>query len=416
MLTAFAGDDYAAWLRTIQNTHERRITVTVTDLDHRPVATLTPRYVDGEVTVDVTRTPTRVLTMQLLDPSRSLQFEPDSPSAVPLQFSRMIRVGWSVRVPALNRWITCPVFWGRLTDFDREGALVSITAGGKEVMSMGQAGAAKKYPKKTKKTDVIRQLLRAGGETRTAIPDLPATLPDPGVQVRVMDSRWPHAQKVASSMDRVLFYDARGVAQLRVRPSRPSFTFNATNLASDVSIDRDPEGLRNRWIVLGPKPTGKKARVGVDIRLPAGHSMSPQSLGRALNPAQPNQREPFFLIEQVENSNIKNKAEAMAKAKRLRDDGLRTLTTYSFDALPIPHLEEHDLVRVATNEGTFLVRMRQWTLPLGLENSPTMSVGSIKRTTLARRRPKGRRGGKGGRGGSNGQNGQATTGANPVQW
>lgn len=393
MRTTFAGShaDYLEWVKVIHRTHERRITVTVTDLDHRPLATLTPQFVEGEMTVDVDRDPTRIVTIRLLDPSRTLQFEPDSASAIPLQFARMIRIGWSVRVPALNRWVTCPVITARVTDFDREGALVTITAGGKEVMALGQAGRGDKYPKKTKKTEVIRRLLRACGERYLSIPDLPPTLPEPGLQIRSMDSRWPAAKKIASSMDRQLFYDATGTAVLRKMPGKASFSFNDSNLASEVSVDRDPTMLRNRWIVLGPKPAGKKKRVGVDIRLPPPHSMSPFSLGRALDLDQPNEREPFFLIDQTENAHVKTNAEALAKAKRRRDDGLRSLTSYSFDALPIPHLEENDLVRVVTDEGTFVVRMRQWSLPLGLEGAPTMSVGSLKRTTVASGRAKGRR-------------------------
>lgn len=392
MLTSFAGThaDYLAWLATVNGTHERRITVVLTDLDHQPITTLSPRFVDGEMTVDVTRDPKRIVTLQLLDPSRTLQFEPDSPSAIPLQFSRMIRIGWSVRVPALNRWVTCPVFTGRVTDFDRDGALVTITAGGKEVMSLGQAGRNDVYPKKAKKTDVITRLLRAGGETRLSIPAAVATLPE-RVTVVTMESRWPKAKQIASSMDRQLFYDARGVAVLRPLPGRASFTFDDRNLASAVAVDRDPTGLRNRWIVLGPKPSGKKQRIGVDLRLPPAHSMSPFALGRALDPDKPNDREPFFLIEQVENPQIKTRAEAMTKAVRLRDDGLRAITSYSFDALPMPHLEENDLVNVKTDEGTFVVRMRQWTLPFGLESAPLMTVGSLKRTAIPRGRTKGRR-------------------------
>ena len=101
-----------------------------------------------------------------------------------------------------------------------------------------------------------------------------------------------------------------------------------------------------------------------------------------------------WLIEQIENSKITTNKEAGEVARDKRDDSLRTLVSYSFDSLPIPHLEENDLVRVVTDEGTFMVRMKQWTLPFGLEGAPTMSVGSLQRKSVPLGRAKGHKGGK----------------------
>lgn len=400
MLTDFAGShaDYRAWLATITGTHRRRITVVVTDLEHKPLSELTDKFIGGNITVDTTRSPSRIATIELLDPSRSLQFEPDSPATLPLHLTRMLRIGWSVYVPSLERWVTCPVITGRIKDFDREGVKVTITIEGKEVLALGQAGRSATYPKKTKKVDAIRRILSAAGETRFDFPSttgsdgVGASLPQ-AVIVRTMDSWWPHAAKIARSMDRLLFYDARGVAVLRRPPSRPIFTFDRMTLASEVRFDRDPSGIRNRWLVFGGKPKGAKQRVHADVRLQPSSALSPAKLG-------PNDAE-FFQIDRVENGNIKTKAEALKVARRRRDDALRSTTNYAFDALPIPHLEEGDLVRVRTDDGAFIVRMRQWTLPLGIDGAPAMSVGSLKRTTI----PTGRLGGgrRGGRGAGTGQ-------------
>lgn len=386
MQTDFAGSkaDYDDWARAIRGTHQRRITVTILDLEHDPITGMSSAFVDGEITYDVTREVLQVLSLRLLDPDQTLHFEPDSPSTFPLQFSRMIQIGWSIRVPALNRWVTCVPFTGRVTDFDRDGAMVTITAESKERLALGQAGRSYGFPKKTRKTTVIRDLLTAAGETRMAIPSLAATTSD-RITVRSMDSLWPRALKLAKSMGYDLFYDGRGRAQMRKLADQPVWTFDARTLASSVTIDRDPSGVRNRWLVLGAKPKGAKKRVHADLRLPAKHSLSPVSLGR--------NGQPYFLIEQVDNADIKTSAEALNRAKRMRDDALRTLTSYSFDSLPIPHLEPGDLVRVVTPEGTFLVRMKQWTLPLGLDGAPTMSVGSLTRKSVARGRRRGHRGG-----------------------
>lgn len=392
MQTDFAGSksDYEAWAATIRGTHRRRITVTVLDLDHNPLTSLSPKFIDGDISYDTTRDVFQVITLSLLDPDQVLQFEPDSPSTFPLQFSRMIQIGWSVRVPALGRWVTVVPFTGRVTDFDREGALVTVTAESKERLALGQAGQSYGFPKKTRKTDIVRRLLTAAGETRMAIPTLGASTSE-RVTIRSMDSFWPRAKKLAGSIDGGydLFYDGRGRAQMRKPGSRPVWTFDARTLASDVTIDRDPSGVRNRWLILGAKPKGKKTRVHADLRLPAKHSLSAQSLGRTVA----GDLKPHWLIEEVESADIKTNAEAHARARRMRDEALRTLTSYSFDSLPIPHLEYNDLVRVVTDQGTFLVRMKQWTVPLGIEGAPTMSVGSLTRKSMARGRRRGHRGG-----------------------
>lgn len=385
MLTDFAGShaDYRAWLKTITHTHRRRIVVTLTDLEHAPLANLTPRFIKGEVSYDVTRQPTRVLTLELLDPTQSLQFEPDSPGSMPLHFARMIRIGWSVYVPSLERWVTCPVFTGPVTDFDRNGVVATITAEGKERLALGEAGRSRVFPKKTKKIAVIRGLLEEAGETRFDLAEDDKTktsIPEP-ITVRSGNAWWTKARTVASSMDHQLFYAGRGVATLRRITGKVAFTFDAKTLATDIVFDRDPTGIRNRWIFTGAKPRGQKQRIHVDLRLPPSHPLSGQSLGR--------NGKPRWLIDRTENAAIKTTAEAMRRARRRRDDAIKMPTNYSFDTLPIPHLEENDMVRVASEQGTFVVRMRTWTLPLSLEGAPVMTVGSLRRTTVTTRRLRG---------------------------
>lgn len=371
-------DDYREYLRTIRWTHERRIHVRVLDLEHNVLSSLTPRFVEGEVTGDVTRDVSRVATMKFLDPSRSIHFEPDGPSSIPVHRRRMLQVGYSVRVPALAEWVTSWVCTGPVFDFERTGPLVSLTVHGKERLMLDQAGRHRVFPRKTKKTRILRELFADAGETNLSIPDLAVTSPE-RVVVGRMASRWPIAERVAHSMTRDLFYNGSGTAVLRNRSERPVFTFDDRTLMSDVTIGRDPENLHNTWEVTGADPKGPKPKIRAVVDLPDRHPLSSSpvwGLGRN------GQRS--YLIEQYENPHFKHYAEALAKARKMRDDGRRLLTNYTFDSLPIPHLEENDLVRVVTDEGTYLVRMSQWTLPLTLEGSPAMTVGALRRTTTGR--------------------------------
>lgn len=363
--------DYRAYIRTLATTHERRIVVEVLDLDGNLISHLTPDVIDGQLTVDVTRVPTRIATLVFLDPTRSVHFEPDSPGDAPLHRKRQVRIIYSVWVPELAEWVECPVITGPIWDFDRTGAVVTLTIDGRERQALGAKWKPQTFGKKQPKTGVIKALLGEAGESRLGgIPDLAATLPE-RLTVTRLDPIWPRCRKLAESMDRHLFYDGQGKPVLRRLPARALFTFDRRHLLGDVTIDRNPEGVFNTFIAVGSKPKGSKRRVRAVESLPAAHPLSAQSLG--------SNGERHYLVRQEENRQIKTLAEARARAERMRDDAMKVIVDYSFDSIPVPHLEENDLVKVVTDSGTLRLRMRSWTLPFGYEGAPAMSVGSVKR-------------------------------------
>jgi len=396
------GDDLTAaefrtYLRALQRPHERRITAEIQDLDGNLLRHLTLQVLDGQVDCDVTAETSRVLSLRFVDQSRALQFEPDSPSGAPLHRSRLIRIGYSIRVPALARWVTCPVHHGPIWDFKRQGAEVSITAHGMEEQALGNAWQPRTFAKKSRKTTAIRALAQDVGYTRMVIPDLPFTFPrrltvtrlgqkppppDPLRRVSRADQLWPKMQAIAKSMDRYLFFDGAGVLRLRAYSNRPAFTFDQA-LLSNPTVLRDVEGLRNIFEVLGANPKGPKGRVRATAQLPPSHPLSPQSL--AMN------GKPLYLAEREENDHFKTIAACAKRAGRLRDDHARTITQVGFDSLPIPCMDEMDLVNVVDDDGTFQLRMQQWTIPLGGSDSggadgPPMTVGSNRRAMRAPRR------------------------------
>lgn len=366
----------------LTRTHERKIHVEVLTLDGDLVAHLTPEIVDGEITVDTTGghdKPTRILDMTFIDRTRSVQFEPNSPGDAPIHRKRMIRIIDARRVPELEDWIETVVFTGVAWDFDREGALCTLVGHGMERQALGQKWKPVTYQKHTKKTDALKDLLAAAGEPFLGgIPDLGARMPE-RMTITRMDTIWPRAYRLGASMDRQLFYPGHGRPVLRRIPSRPVFTFTAAHLLSDVLIDRDPDGVFNTFVAVGAKAKGAKKRPYAVETLPAKHPLSPDpetGLGR--------NGEPLRLVKREENRQVKNNAEAKARAKRMREEGSRVQVTYSFDCLPIPHLDENDLVKVVTDEGTLRLRMEKWTLPLGYDGAPPMTVGDVRRTTAAR--------------------------------
>ena len=376
-----------AYHRGLYSTHERRIHVAVYDLDGNLLTHLTPDVLDGQVIVDTTGgpdTPTRILDLRFLDPTRSVHFEPASPGDAPLHRSRVVEVTDSRRMPELEDWVDCEVFTGIVWDFDREGAEISLVAHGMERQALGQAWTPVTYRKHRKKTEVLKDILGNAGETALGgIPDLSARLPE-RVTITRMDSLWPRARRLASSMDRQLFYPGLGRPIMRKVPSRPVFTFrDDRHLLSPVKIDRNPDGIHNTFVSVGAKAKGAKKRPRAVETLPPAHPLSPQSLAR--------NGVPLRLVQREENRQVKNKAEAKARAERMREEGSRVLVTYSFDCIPVPHLDELDMVKVVTEDGTFRVRMEQWTLPLGCDGAPVMTVGDVRRTTAARLGRRGRR-------------------------
>ncbi|WP_109507362.1 hypothetical protein [Nocardioides speluncae] len=376
--------------QTLRSTHWRRREVVITNLNGIVQRELTPRILDGQVMVDSTAEVTRILDLRFLDPGRTLGFEPDSPSEASMHRSRAISVIDSVLVPELDAWIDCPVFYGPIWDFDRQGPVVSVVAHGWDRQALGQQWSPRTFPKKMRKTSVIRALLAGVGETRLGgVPDLPITMPN-RLTIGRMDSPLPKAKNLARSMDRHLFYDGAGVPQLRGYSGRPVFTFGDRMLLDEPLIHRSTQGY-NAWEVLGAKPKGSKIRVRGQAYLPEAHPMSRQSLARngALH----------TIARREENDQIKTRAEAEKKALRLRDDQARTITEYTVDVIPVPHLDEGDMVAVDCADGRFLLRMQKWAYPLagapdGIEEGQPMTISVVRRLTRARRSRPGR--GRGG--------------------
>jgi hypothetical protein len=382
--------------RAITRSHERRIHVKVLTLDGHPVASLTPHITDGQVSVDVTNdVSTRILTTTFVDPTRSLNFEPDAGAA---SFHRkfMVQVVDSRGIAELEEWIDCDVHTGPIWDFTRTGGECSLTAHGVDRLAMGTVRHPMQWGRHAQKTDVIRELLAAAGATHLGgIPDRPATT---GHRVTAgfayehhkkhhpaehghkafntrVTSRKPRtdtylelAKHISDSMNRHLYANAAGRFILRTHPNRPVLHVNH-QLLSDPQLQRPGVDSPNYWLLVGGKPHGAKKQVRAIAQLPPAHPLSPESLAW--------HGKPYVIEERIENPHVKRAAEARAIVRRHRDRAARYVTDYEFDMLPVPWLDEYDLVSVHTPSGTLLVSMKQWSYPL---TSTPMHVGGVKPT------------------------------------
>lgn len=383
--------------RTITTTsHRRRVELTVTTLDDVFVRMLTPRITEGSVTIDVKSKPSRVATLKFLDPSRTLVFEPKASGDSPMHRSYKCRIVDSRQIPDLdNQWIDQVLINGPIWDFDRVGALVSLTIHGTERLAMGTIRKAHVYLRKTRMTKIITRLLRAAGSRDMRIPDLPKTT---SVHVHVgvhhvdvnhhevtrhtrhvrgftlhrADTYWDRALVLAEALNRHLFPDADGVFELRTHPERSICHIRAALLA-DVELDRPGDDGPNTWVILGAKPKGSKRRVSSGlIGFPHKHPLSASELAW--------HDEPYQVLEQTSNPHIKTIKGARAVGRRKRDRGARLLVDVTIESLPIPWLAGRELDMVTAQDGWGVVRVviQQLTYPIGRDDTP-MTIGSVRR-------------------------------------
>ena len=389
---------YAAFLQALRSPHSVRVDVAVLTLDEDELSRITPHILDGQVDVDADGdVTTRSLTMTVVDRNHGLHLDSDSPDDGALYADRIIQVIYSVLVPELDDRVDVPVFTGPIVDIERDGAQLQITAHGKEELATGWIWRPITIKKGALKSDAIRTILKErAGERNFDIPDVmnkagkPITIPK-ALSLGRASSAWPRVLRMAQSMNRHLYYNGAGTCRLRIRPRRPVFTFWAddatrSTITSTVTVTHDFAEVKNAVWFRGGKPKGQKKPVEHFAVAPKGHPLSPQRLGRTNADGD---RVGRYLVAEQSNEHVRSKAEAKRRAEALLDDLLLEVVGVSFTAVPIPHLDPLDVVRVATRDFSANVRIRQFSLPLA---GGDMTVGYIERVSRPakgriRRRP-----------------------------
>lgn len=366
--------DLVTYRQGLQLTHARDVKVRLLLLDHTQVTRNfhSDEIIDGSIIIDTSRDAIGACSLVLLDPTMSIGWEPDSPRDFP-HLRRMLQVIDSRWVDGLG-WVDCPVLTGPVTDFDRDGAQVTISADSKDRLALADFGRNRTWHKKRKVVDVITEMMVTySGEsaTRIHLPAIKDTLPR-ALTVKADDLIWVQVRKLAESVGMKVFYDGRGHMIMRRAATAANFTVDYRSLASAVRIDRNAPDVKNRWIVRGPKPRGNKKRVVADIRLPAAHPWSAQNLGR--------NGVPRWLLDLQEPGQVKTHEKAVEIATKQRNEQLKNSQQVSCDMIPRPDVEPFDLGRVVDPYiGTFMVRANQYTLPLV---SGPATLGTITRASL----------------------------------
>jgi hypothetical protein len=396
-------DERTAFHAQLRRSHRIRVRVAILNRAEEPISDLDAEVVAGAVQVDSTADVTRSLELTLLDPRRSLRFDPASPSDLALYADNFLAVERGVYVEALGRWIDVPVFWGPVTQFVRKGAEVKLEGSGKETLMLDPHLATQGYQlRKGARLDAaVRQVAGRVGETRYNLPDLPQRLSrtrivepesEPWKVLRGGDSAEHYQQKrrkkkrggkggkggaeakppgglVAAEQDFDCFYDGRGRLTVRRVNRNSIFTFAEDLLTDEPEITYDVGEFRNYVKVDGGRAKGSKKAAQAAAQLPASNPMSPAALGR-------NGR-PRYMTMPVDADSAKTNAACRRRAAlelgRVAQQGV----SGSFPSLPVPHLEENDSITLRTAEETITFTLRAFTIPL--TDDAAMSVGALTR-------------------------------------
>lgn len=361
----------------LKDSHSIHVTVQVLSLEGSRLEDISDMLLDGQVDIDADADVTRSCSLTILDPRRSTSFDSDSPATGALFLDRMVRIVYSVNVPTIG-WVDAPIFTGPVVKLDRTDDILNIEAQGKEVLAMGAVWSPMTFKKGANRAEVIETILRRrAGETKFSFPEFPHRLPR-DLSVGRQSVPWLVAKMVARSMDKQLFYDGRGTARLRRLPGNPSFDFRSGTdgaLVTQPQVAYGSDNVKNLVWVKGGVPRGEKKAIQTWLAAPRSHPLSPVRLGR--------NGVPRYLLETVENTNIRSLAEAKQVAKTRLGVLLAQHVDVTFDCLPIPHVEPMDMYRLATPEFAMSFRMRQASIPL--TTGSAMSMGYLRRVALKRR-------------------------------
>lgn len=376
-------DDLRSFHAALRQSHLTRIQVDVLNRDEQVIAGLPKPYItSGAVNADMSAAATRSLEMTLVDPEGRLEFIPASPSDAGVFADNFLAVRRGIYVEELSRWVDVPIFWGPLTGVTRDGDEITVKAMGKESLALRPAVVWKPLTIKQRTTveDAVKKILQGQGEARFGLDTLSPQkrIPRPVSLARTTEA-WKVCRKIVGSQNRQLYYDGLGRVRLRAFPGQPLYTFRsgeAGSITTKPKLDFDMSGLRNLILVLGVKPSGPGKRPHAIAQPPAEHPLSPQSLAR--------NGKPRYLVEVVKAKHARRRSQCQKIADRVLAEKLAAAVTISFEALPVPHLEEGDMVALEHDGVTYSFQLRQFTIPLTSDEA--QSFGFLKRIPLSKRK------------------------------
>lgn len=382
----------ALYETALKSSGSRRVTITIRDHDEKKLADLTaPAVLEGAVQVDATASVTRSLSLTCLDPNHKLQFDYASPASGALYADNFVSVDYGVYISSTDSWIDVPVFWGPLTDFQRQGAEVTIEAQGKETLGLDPHLVRNGYTihRGVTVANAIRNVMDRTGETRYNLETMsgrlhkhraviPGEAPWTVIAGGGLDSGGNNKPPLVSKVNghAMLFYNGVGRLTHRTHNANTAWAFSTDQLISQPGFHFDILGVRNHVEVKGGTPKKSKKHFRGHATLPDIHPLSPYSLRRN------GQRR--YMVQFFESDSLKSDADCRTQAQSILSAHSNEGVDASFDCLPVPHLEEWD--HVVLNGPGYSVSFPLSTFTIPLTTDSPMSVGVSKSVKPRRRR------------------------------
>lgn len=381
-----------AYYQALRSNHRIRLDVRILDSDEQPIGNASyPRNIvlGGQVNMDVDAEVTRTLELELLDPDRRLAWTPNNAAQGAVYAENMISVRYQVEVEEIDEWVEVPIFKGPIMKYSHDGGIVRIEAWGKESLAI----APNLYPqgftlrKGLGIDDAIKNTMRKVGERRFNIPPMAGMKLAKEEVIKPGSELWKVVQggedetEVSSGRgkldglinmtddDWVCFYDGRGKLTARRRRKPMIFKFTENWQVTEPTLSYDIEEFRNWVHVRGTPRKGEKKQVFGIAALPPKHPLSPKALAR--------NGDKRHMALYVKAKNIHTNYACKQKAQRVLNNRSEAGVEVGFEAVPVPHLEEWDMVSVDTEHGNVKFPLRAYTIPLTA--SDTMSIGFNKR-------------------------------------
>ena len=366
--------------------------VSVLDMAGNPIGPLSANVVHGQVLVDRHADVTRLATLDLADPTGSLDFDPDSPADDALWLNNQLQVSASVWVDALGTHVECPYFTGPIRRLWRDGATVHVDAHGKERRMLRPLWAPLYIPRDTPKVDAIQQILAQAGETMFAFPSSTEMLTR-DVSLGRGTRPWVIAKQIAESMNLQLYYRGDGYAALRPLATDAVFVFTKADEDADPQTSDDIVGNPRVWFeldddfanaieVLGAQPRADKSRVRAVVHAPDDHPLSKDYMATNADDPDTGVLMASYVLDQARTND-----QAATIAQRILDENLLAVTRTRFDSVPFYLLEEGDYVRMETSGTSVPFRLDRFGLPIGTSGRHAMTVGYHAKTTPDRWQP-----------------------------
>lgn len=342
-------------LRLLRSSHWVATTIDVLDLDHKFQGSLSSSFLSGSVNVDATAEVTRSMSAEFFESRMNVPIVPRSPSMGAAYQKRMLQATYHVW--DRNHRFSFPVFTGPIDKVDRDGEILKIECQGKEILSSGAIWSSKDYPSGWNKSSLIQDILTTmSGEAFYDIEPTDQITAEKTVLDRENSTVWSTVKSLAESMGKTAFYNGSGRLQIRSLPGSPALTVDPTYALGDPQDSYSSESTANAVEVTGATPRGSKKPLVAKVFAPDEHPLSAKNLGR--------NGVPRFLPIIEQNQDLKTQAAVENRADSLLREALLQSIDVAIPLIPIPGIDERDLIRFEFPDFSADVRVKQYTFPL----------------------------------------------------